>query len=102
MKRHPIAITEDVDLFAIGSLLVNHGYRHLPVVDEDNQLSGDCQSTGCAQTDESVLLRCNPGTRRGIFPTGPQENHQPSFHRGTPRLTGRRAICSIRNRENKA
>jgi CBS domain-containing protein len=40
MKRHPIAITEDVDLFAIGSLLVNHGYRHLPVVDEDNQLLG--------------------------------------------------------------
>ena len=40
MKRHPIAITEDVDLFAIGSLLVNHGYRHLPVVDEENQLLG--------------------------------------------------------------
>ncbi len=40
MKRHPIAITEDVDLFAIASLLVNHGYRHLPVVDEGNQLLG--------------------------------------------------------------
>lgn len=40
MKRHPIAITEDVDLFAIGSLLVNHGYRHLPVVDDENQLLG--------------------------------------------------------------
>ena len=40
MKRHPISITEDVDVFAIGSLLVNHGYRHLPVVDKENRLLG--------------------------------------------------------------
>lgn len=40
MKRHPIAITEDVDVFAVASLLVSHGYRHVPVVDKDNQLVG--------------------------------------------------------------
>ena len=40
MKRHPMAITEDVDVFAIASLLVAHGYRHVPVVDENNQLLG--------------------------------------------------------------
>jgi CBS domain-containing protein len=40
MKRHPVSITDDVDLFAIASLLVNHGYRHLPVVDRNNALLG--------------------------------------------------------------
>jgi len=40
MKRHPIAITEDVDVFAIASLLVAHGYRHVPVVGESNELLG--------------------------------------------------------------
>jgi CBS domain-containing protein len=40
MKRHPIVITEDVDVFAISSLLVAHGYRHVPVVGEDNVLTG--------------------------------------------------------------
>lgn len=38
MKRHPICVTPDVDAFALGSLLVSHGYRHLPVVDTSNQL----------------------------------------------------------------
>ena len=40
MKRHPVSITPDVDVFAIASLLVNHGYRHVPVVDESNRLLG--------------------------------------------------------------
>ena len=40
MKRHPIAITKDVDVFAIASLLVAHGYRHVPVVDDNMALVG--------------------------------------------------------------
>lgn len=40
MKRHPVCIRPDIDVFAIASLLVNHGYRHMPVVDEQNRLLG--------------------------------------------------------------
>lgn len=40
MKRHPVAITEEVGIFAIASLLVNHGLRHVPVVDDNNRLLG--------------------------------------------------------------
>ncbi|QEG22483.1 CBS domain-containing protein [Mariniblastus fucicola] len=40
MKRHPVSITPDVDIFSTASLFVSHGYRHVPVVDEKNQLLG--------------------------------------------------------------
>jgi len=40
MKRHPVSITPDIDIFAIASLFVSHGYRHVPVVDENNKLLG--------------------------------------------------------------
>ncbi len=40
MKRHPVSVFEDTDVFAIASLLVNHGYRHLPVVNKKDELLG--------------------------------------------------------------
>ena len=40
MKRHPVSISEDADAVAIASVLVNHRFRHLPVVDENNHLRG--------------------------------------------------------------
>jgi CBS domain-containing protein len=40
MKRHPISVTPDIDAFALCSLLVSHGYRHLPVVDDTSHLLG--------------------------------------------------------------
>ena len=40
MKRHPVAVTPDTDVFAIASILSSHGFRHVPVVDDQNQLLG--------------------------------------------------------------
>ena len=40
MKRHPVTVSPDIDAFTLASLFVNHGYRHLPVVDDAHQLLG--------------------------------------------------------------
>ena len=39
MKTHPICVAPDTDLFALASIFVSHGYRHLPVA-QDDQLLG--------------------------------------------------------------
>lgn len=39
MRKHPICVAADTDIFALASIFVNHGYRHLPVT-EDSQLLG--------------------------------------------------------------
>lgn len=39
MKKHPVCITPDIDLFTLVSVFVSHGHRHLPVV-EDHGLLG--------------------------------------------------------------
>lgn len=38
MTRHPVCIQPHTDLFSVASILVNHGYRHLPVVEGDKLL----------------------------------------------------------------
>lgn len=35
MKRHPVCVTSDTDLFSLASIFVTHQYRHLPVVDNE-------------------------------------------------------------------
>ena len=40
MKKHPICVTPDTDLFSLASLFVSHRLRHLPVVDAAGQLVG--------------------------------------------------------------
>lgn len=39
MKRHPMCVTPDTELFALASIFAGHGFRHLPVV-EDEELVG--------------------------------------------------------------
>ena len=39
MKRHPVCVSPDTDVFTLASVFVNHRYRHLPVV-EDGRLLG--------------------------------------------------------------
>lgn len=38
MKKHPICVSADTDLFTLASIFVSHGYRHLPVAEEDQLL----------------------------------------------------------------
>lgn len=33
MKKHPVCVSSDADVFALTSIFTNHHYRHLPVVD---------------------------------------------------------------------
>lgn len=40
MKRHPICVSPDADLFALASIFVSHGLRQIPVIDESHQLLG--------------------------------------------------------------
>lgn len=39
MKRHPMCVTPDTELFALASIFAGHGFRHLPVV-ADGELVG--------------------------------------------------------------
>lgn len=39
MKRHPVCISPETDMFTITSILTNHRFRHLPVV-QDQELLG--------------------------------------------------------------
>lgn len=39
MRRHPVCVQPDTELFTLASIFVNHGYRHLPVV-ENGELLG--------------------------------------------------------------
>lgn len=35
MRRHPVCVSPNEDAFALASIMVSHGFRHLPVVEED-------------------------------------------------------------------
>lgn len=39
MRKHPICVAPDTELFVLVSIFVNHGYRHLPVT-ENEELVG--------------------------------------------------------------
>ena len=34
MKKHPVCVCPEADLFALTSIFISHGYRHLPVLDD--------------------------------------------------------------------
>lgn len=38
MRRHPVCVGPQTDLFALASIFAGHGYRHLPVVENDELL----------------------------------------------------------------
>lgn len=40
MRRHPVCVSPETELFTLASVLVSHGYRHLPVVEEGEVLVG--------------------------------------------------------------
>jgi CBS domain-containing protein len=38
MRRHPVCVGPETDLFALASIFAGHGYRHLPVVENEELL----------------------------------------------------------------
>ena len=67
MKRHPVSVYEDTDVFAIASLLVNHGYRHLPVVDQNSQLLGLVSRREALESMRSFYNAANVAHDREAF-----------------------------------
>lgn len=39
MRKHPVCVSPETDLFALASIFISHGFRHLPVV-ENGVLQG--------------------------------------------------------------
>ena len=35
MRRHPVCVAPETDLFALASIFESHDYRHLPVTQDD-------------------------------------------------------------------
>jgi CBS domain-containing protein len=68
MKKHPISITEDTDLFVIASLLVSHRYRHLPVVGHDNELKGIVSRREVLRAMKSCYLKYRKDHDAEYFP----------------------------------
>lgn len=40
MKRHPVCVSPNTDVFTLASIFTQHNYRQLPVVAEDHELVG--------------------------------------------------------------
>ena len=40
MTADPVTVTADTDIEAASRLMVEHGFRHLPVLDDDGQVAG--------------------------------------------------------------
>ena len=40
MRSHPVCVAPDTELYTLCSIFVQHGYRHLPVVDQERGLVG--------------------------------------------------------------
>ena len=35
MRRHPVCVSPETELFTLASIFSSHSYRHLPVVEDD-------------------------------------------------------------------
>lgn len=40
MKKHPLCVSPDTDMFSLASIFVSHDRRHVPVVDAEHHLLG--------------------------------------------------------------
>ncbi|TWU38339.1 CBS domain-containing protein [Novipirellula artificiosorum] len=52
MKRHPLCVTTDTDIFALSSIFVSHNYHYLPVIDGKFLVGMVCRSDVLRLLDE--------------------------------------------------
>lgn len=68
MRRHPVCVTPETELFALVSVFVHHGFRHLPVVDEDHHLLGIVSRRDILKALEQYYHRVVKAHDREHFP----------------------------------
>lgn len=71
MRKHPVCVEPETELFTLASILVNHRMRHLPVV-ADGELLGI--------VSRSDVLRALDGYYREYVAGREQERHPPDVH----------------------
>ncbi|WP_197171599.1 CBS domain-containing protein [Novipirellula aureliae] len=52
MKRHPLCVTTDTDVFALSSIFVSHNYHYLPVIEGQFLVGIVCRSDVLRSLDE--------------------------------------------------
>jgi CBS domain-containing protein len=72
MRRHPICVSPDDDVFALSSIFVSHGYRHLPVV-KDGRLLGIVSRRDILQSLETFYSQWQRQQDREHFPPNLRE-----------------------------
>lgn len=78
MKKHPMCVGPDTDVFTLSSIFVNHGMRHLPVVDDENHLLGLVSRSNILKALERYYSAENEDWKREHFPP---DLHQIINHR---------------------
>jgi len=72
MKRHPICVGPDQDLFSLASIFISHGLRHLPVVEGD-YLVGIVSRRDLLRSLDSYLGQWTEKRDRERFPVDVRE-----------------------------
>ena len=72
MRKHPVCVAPDTELFTLVSIFVHHGYRHLPVV-EDGHLLGLVSRRDILKALESYYSSATREHDREHFPPNPKE-----------------------------
>ena len=72
MRKHPVCVAPDTELFTLVSIFVHHGYRHLPVVEEDSLL-GLVSRRDVLKALEGYYREVTREHDREHFPPNPKE-----------------------------
>lgn len=71
MRRHPVCVGAGSELFELASIFVNHGFRHLPVVDGDELLG---------IVSRRDVLRAMAAHERALQAASDRAHHPPDPH----------------------
>lgn len=68
MKKHPTCVGPETDIFALTSIFMSHGFRHLPVVDAEHNLLGIISRRDILRSLASYYQEWTQSDDRNRFP----------------------------------